>query len=280
LIPALDHGMYSAERGFVYPSIQIGHVLVPVLSGMLGVGIVLLMVVPLLRSRRYNLKRSVAGGAVIAGLVTGIVAIRCLFGGFGQLRLGYGEVAVGWIAAAVGIKAWSDARRVSVRQLADCMAPALALFLMVMGIAGFLAGCDFGRPTDSPLGVTFTNGLALAWYGTPLGIALQPTQLYESALSAGIFAFLIVWERRRPPAGTLFLALCVTYAMGRFFLEFLRGDADRGFLWPLSIPQWFCLATLVVSAASWVYIRGWPHAQAMRSHLRGLHHPRPSTQHH
>ena len=160
------------------------------------------------------------------------------------------------------------------------MAPALALFLMVMGIAGFLAGSDFGRPTDSPLGVTFTNGLALAWYGTPLGIALQPTQLYESALSAGIFAFLIVWERRRPPAGTLFLAFCVTYSAGRFFLEFLRGDADRGFLWLLSIPQWFYLATLVVCAASWLYIRGWPHAQAMRSHLRGLHHPRPSTQHH
>lgn len=217
---------------------------------------------------------------MICGLVTGLAAVWYLFGGFGQMHLGYREFAGGWIAAAVGILAWADARRINVLQLADCMAPALALFLMVLGIASFLAGYDFGRPTDSPMGVTFTNGLALAMYGTPLGIPLQPTQLYESALAAGIFAFLIAWERRRPPAGTLFLALCVTYALGRFFLEFLRGDADRGFLWMLSIPEWLCLATLVVFAPLWLYIRGWPHAQGLRSHLRGLDHSPPSTQHH
>lgn len=270
--------MYSAEHGFVYPSIQIGHVLVPVFGVMLAVGITLLMVVTVLRSRRFGLSRSITGGAVICGLITGLAAVCYLFGGFGQMHPGYREFTVGWIAAAVGILAWADARRISVLQLADCIAPGVALFLLVLGIASFLAGCDFGKPTDSPLGVTFTSGLALAMYGTPLGIPLQPTQLYESALAAGVFLFLMVWERRRPPAGTLFPALCVTYAAGRFFLEFLCGDC--GLLWLLSMRQWLCLATVAVFSGLWLYIRGCPHAQGLRSHFRGLYHPPPINQHH
>jgi len=269
----------------MYPSLQIGHMLVPTFSVMLGVGVILLMLVALLRSKKCKLDKRVTAGAILAGLAAGVigtVAAEWLFDSPGQMHPGTGEVAVGWIAAAVGIKAWSDARRANIRQLADCIAPPLALFLMVMGTASFLAGCDFGQPTDAPWGVTFTNGLALAWYGTPLGTPLQPTQLYESVLAAGILAFLIVWERRRPPAGTLFLAFVVTYAAGRFLLEFVRGEAGRGFLWLLSIPQWLCLATLAACAAARLSFGARRRVQALLASLRGLHRhpPRTSTQHH
>jgi phosphatidylglycerol:prolipoprotein diacylglycerol transferase len=272
-----------AGNRIVYPSLQIGHVLVPVFSVMLGVGIILFLLVTLVRSERYGLDKSVAGGAIIAGLaacIAGILTAKWMLNGTVQMRVSSAEAAMGWIAAVIGAIVWAFARRADVRRLADCLAPPSALFLAIMGIASFMAGCDYGKPTDSPLGVTFTNGVALAWYGTPLGIPLQPTQLYETILAMGMIAFLAVWERRRFPAGALFLTFCATYAVGRFILEFLRGDADRGFLWLLSIPQWLCLATLVVCAVSFFYAYGWRPLHGMRSHLSGLLHLRHSTQPH
>lgn len=272
--------MNAAELDFVYPSIQIGHVLVHVFSVMLGVGIISLMVVTLVRSKGCGLKKSMAGGAVGAGLVVGFAAVGCHSDG-PNLHLGCCEGAVGWIAAAIGVIAWAAVRHANLRRLADCLAPGLALFLMVIGTADFLAGSNFGRPTDSSVGVTFTNGLALAWYHTPLDTPLQPTQWYESALAGGIFVFLIAWERRRPPEGTLFLAFAVIYAVGRFLLEFLRGDAGRGFLWRLSITQWFCLATLAAIAVSTLYAWAQQRVPGWLPHIRGLHyHRRHSTQRH
>ena len=272
-----------AGNRIVYPSLQIGHVLVPVFSVMLGVGTILSMLAALVRAHRCGLDKSTASGAVLAGVAAGIAGMltaKWLLGGTVLMGVSSSEAATGWMAAGIGAILWALVRRAHVRRLADCLAPPLALFLMAIGIASFLAGRAYGKPTDSPLGVTFTNGVALAWYGTPLGIPLQPTQLYETILAIGMIAFLAVWERRRFPAGALFLTFCATYAVGRFILEFLRGDADRGFLWLLSIPQWLCLATLVVCAVSFLYADGWRPLHGVRSHLSGLLHLRHSTQPH
>src|SRR3546814_4502873 len=43
-----------------------------------------------------------------------------------------------------------------------------------------ISGCCYGRPTDVPWAVIFTNPLAAANVGTPLGIPLHPTQVYEA----------------------------------------------------------------------------------------------------
>ena len=43
-----------------------------------------------------------------------------------------------------------------------------------------LAGCCYGRPSDVPWAITFTDPVAAANVGTPLGIPLHPTQLYDA----------------------------------------------------------------------------------------------------
>jgi phosphatidylglycerol:prolipoprotein diacylglycerol transferase len=43
-----------------------------------------------------------------------------------------------------------------------------------------MAGCCYGRATDVPWGITFTDPAAAANAGTPLGEALHPTQLYDA----------------------------------------------------------------------------------------------------
>jgi prolipoprotein diacylglyceryltransferase len=54
-------------------------------------------------------------------------------------------------------------------------------------------------------------------------------------------------ERHKLGNGRQILVLATAYAFGRYFIEFLRGDAERGFWGPLSVPQWFCALALFVS---------------------------------
>ena len=69
------------------------------------------------------------------------------------------------------------------------------------------AGCRYGRPADVPWAITFTNPLAAANVGTPLGIPLHPTQVYEAGAEPLILGLLLATERRgRPFAGRTFWA--------------------------------------------------------------------------
>jgi phosphatidylglycerol:prolipoprotein diacylglycerol transferase len=93
----------------------------------------------------------------------------------------------------------------------------------------------------------FNNALALAWYRTPIGIRLHPTQLYECFLAVLLFGLLQFVERYKLANGVSILMLAAGYAFGLYFIEFLRGDVERVVWGPLSIPQWFCALALLVS---------------------------------
>ena len=106
----------------------------------------------------------------------------------------------------------------------------------------FAAGCCYGAPTDLPWGVRFPEG-AIAFEDPALPHAagttapLHPAQLYEAALLAGIAAVLVARRRRDPPQPWSQAALyALLYGIARFAVEFVRGDADRRFLFELPIP--------------------------------------------
>ncbi|MEZ4311743.1 MAG: prolipoprotein diacylglyceryl transferase [Polyangiaceae bacterium] len=66
---------------------------------------------------------------------------------------------------------------------------------------------------------------------------VHPTQIYESAVSLAIAAFLLLWlHPRKRYDGHVFAAFIGLYAAGRFALEVLRAD-DRGGLFGLSTSQ-------------------------------------------
>ncbi len=64
----------------------------------------------------------------------------------------------------------------------------------------------------------------------------------------GLFCFLILrrFRHTRRPDGTLVALFFVLYPLGRFFSEFLRGDA-RTEMWGLSLPQVFCVVAAVIA---------------------------------
>lgn len=113
-------------------------------------------------------------------------------------------------------------------QVADAVAPGLALAQGLGRVGCFLAGCCWGTPTGLPFGVTFRSDLAHNLTGVPLQVRLHPTQLYEATLVLSAIPFLMWLRKKRSFFGQVILVYVLFYAIARFFLEFLRGD-PRGY---------------------------------------------------
>ncbi len=169
-------------------------------------------------------------------------------------------------AGAAGV--WSARRDgLGVAETLDRAAMAVPLGLAVGRLGCFFAGCCFGAPTDSPLGVVFPPGsdasVAQAKLGTLAGRALwshpvHPTQLYEAAgalLIAATVAFFV--RPRQPRAGRSFVVFCIGYAVLRFALEALRAD-ERGGALGLSTSQILSLALVVVALVGNRFLRARP----------------------
>ena len=118
------------------------------------------------------------------------------------------------------------------------------------------AGCCFGKVTSGPWAMSFPGGSPAsdAHYklrllpipGLP-SLPVHPTQIYEAALSLAIAAFLILYlHGRKRYDGQVFVLFIVSYAIGRFVLEFFRDD-DRGGLLGLSTSQLLGIAFVVVA---------------------------------
>jgi phosphatidylglycerol:prolipoprotein diacylglycerol transferase len=234
----------------LYPAIQIGRMLLPTFGVVVALGIIAALTVAIARARNCGISRATVFVAALAGLLAGVfedrVANPAFLAPFGWTVPSV-AIAADIAAAALVVKVWSLMVGARFSVLADCLAQPIALALAVERFGCFLAGCAYGQPTDRPWGVVFNNALALVWYRTPVGVRLHPTQLYECLLAVLLFCLLKLIERYNPGNSVQILVLAAGYSFGRFFIEFLRGDASRGFLGPLSIPQWLCALALFVS---------------------------------
>jgi phosphatidylglycerol:prolipoprotein diacylglycerol transferase len=130
------------------------------------------------------------------------------------------------------------------RQLADVMAPSIAIGQALGRLGCFAAGCCYGSPTTAPWACTFKSENSLA----PLGVALHPTQIYESAATFGIFIALLIMRKSKRFAGQLFWYYLLFYSGARFTIEFYRGD-PRGWAIPgvLSSAQGIGIAVALLA---------------------------------
>lgn len=143
----------------------------------------------------------------------------------------------------------------------------------ILGVGAFLAcgrigclmvGCCHGRP--HAWGVCYRP--AHAAEGFPryyVGVRMFPTQAIESAwvLCVVIVGSGMVLAGRAP--GAAFAWYVVAYDIGRFLLEFMRGDRGRPYYGGFSEAQWISMAlTLLVAGAElagWLPLEWW-HAGA------------------
>ena len=134
----------------------------------------------------------------------------------------------------------------------DIMAVTTCLAHIFGRMGCFMAGCCYGKPTDSLLAVTFTDSACQA---SPLNTPLHPTQLYEAGYILMVMLVLLFLRSRRKFYGQLFLVYLLLYAIGRFILEYFRGDQERGFVFGGIVSHSQFIAALIFSLVLFVYWR-------------------------
>ena len=204
--------------------------------------------------------KDAVGDLVTLAIITGFLGARWTYlaihpeawhGPLSLIALWEGGIVSygGFFGGAIGSWWFARKRRIPVPRLGDAMMPALFLGQIFGRIGCFLVGDDYGRPTDLPWAVTFPNpkppGSLIP--DELAGVPLHPAQLYLSLMNLVIFLVLArVFWRRRYDGQVLWLTM-VLYGIGRFLVEFTRGDDEaRGFFGALSTAQWISIATVAL----------------------------------
>jgi phosphatidylglycerol:prolipoprotein diacylglycerol transferase len=150
-------------------------------------------------------------------------------------------------------------RRQSFLRIADAAGVGIAAGYAVGRTGCFAVGDDYGRFWDSPLAVSFpeglprtTAGMMRAFYAADIPasvpanalVGVYPTQLFEVAL--GFLMFAVLWRLRKHAhhPGWLFGIYCVLAGTERFIIEFFRAKNDM--IGPLTSAQ---IVSLGVTAA-------------------------------
>ena len=220
---------------------------------MVGVGIVAALLLSWRRAGQRGIPEGDVTNLALLILVAGFVGAKAFFllTCFDQVRddplraLG-SEGFVVYGALVFGLAAlwfWCRRRREGMTVWTDLVVPGLALAQGFGRIGCFLAGCCYGAPTGSALGVVFPAG-SLA----PAGIPLWPSQLFSSAGDFLLAGALLLFERRKPRKGAVTGLYLLLYGAGRFAVEFFRAD-PRGAVGPLSTSQFISLFFMAGGAA-------------------------------
>lgn len=170
----------------------------------------------------------------------------------------------GLIAGGLVGELYLRLRKLPALAYTDAAMPALALGYAIGRVGCFLNGDDFGTLTGARWGVVYPPGteayeahLEHGWIsgGSPWSLPVHPVQIYASLLGAALFFALASWSPKWK--GGRLCAYLIVYGLGRFALEYWRGDF-REVLGPFSLPQWFSIAFVVLGAGLWFHLHGHP----------------------
>ncbi len=170
-----------------------------------------------------------------------------------KLISGSGFVFYGSLLLAIPVMLWYFKKiKVPILGMLDVMAIVTCIVHGFGRIGCFMAGCCYGLPTDSFLGVIFTDTKCQA---EPLNTSLHPTQLYEAVFIFSLMAALWLFKSGKKFEGQLFLIYLMAYASGRGVLELFRGDIERGFIIDNILSNSQFISLLVIAVASFFYVR-------------------------
>ncbi len=169
---------------------------------------------------------------IVASLLIALASSYIVDGVFHSIKTGeltFGSVTFigGLIGGILGflvlLKLFFKEDNKDVKKILNTLITGVVLAHAFGRIGCFFAGCCFGIPTESFLGVIFPHGHAHDAYPD---IAIYPTQLFESAFLFILFFGLNKIKTFRKIELEVYL---VGYGTWRLLIEFIRGD-DRGSL--------------------------------------------------
>ena len=223
--------------------LTIGNLTIHGYGVMIAIGILMAYFVGEKLAKKYGLETDAVDTIIFMSVVFGflggkILYVITVFDQFVNDPLPYlgggGFVVYGGVILAI-IADWLYCRKKGydfVRYF-NVLAPCIALAQGFGRIGCFFAGCCYGIETHTFLDVHFPAGSL----GPGPDVGALPTQLIMSAGDFLIFFILLKLQKNEKTfdiTGAMYLVL---YSVGRFLIEFLRGDMGRGFIGPLSEAQ-------------------------------------------
>jgi prolipoprotein diacylglyceryl transferase len=231
---------------------------------MLAIGVVVAYAIAEKRWERMGHDPKQMGQIAVPVVIGGVVGARVyhLFTGYdwdqggladtvkiwkGGLSI-WGVLAGGFIAVVLAARHY----RVNILELADAIAPGVALAQAIGRWGNYFNQELFGRPTDLPWALEIdpaNRPIAYAQNET-----FHPTFLYESLWCLAVFGILLWAERRYPlkrgQVTTLYLAL---YTFGRIWFEMLRID-EASKVFGIRFNLLLTIATCVFSIVMFVWL--------------------------
>lgn len=265
---------------------SIGKLNVPGYGFMIGIGFIVALLLGEYRAKKKGLSQESVIDMAIIAILCGFLGAKLLYvivnfqefieaPGSVLGRAGF-VVYGGIIAGVLCCLLYCHIKKLSFLQYFDLIIPEVAIAQGFGRIGCFLAGCCYGRQTDSAFGVIFPEG-SLA----PAGVKLIPTQLISAAgdilfavilivISDVVFKSVVYGNSRNDAessektasgskkfghvAGDIGCFYLWMYGVGRFLIEFLRDDY-RGAVGALSTSQFISLFIVLGGIVLFVFNR-------------------------
>lgn len=218
---------------------------------MIALGILCCVAMASYRAKKYNMNPDAVLDIAIYGVIAGFLGAKLMYvivefprfmkdpmailGSEGFVV--YGGIIVGVLAAVL----YCRIKNLKALEYFDLCAPSIALAQGFGRIGCFLAGCCYGRATDSIFGVVFPEGCL-----APAGMKLLPTQLFSSAGDFLIALVLVLYYKKKKHTGDVGALYMLLYGVGRFIIEMLRND-NRGAVGALSTSQFISIFIVIGS---------------------------------
>lgn len=166
-----------------------------------------------------------------------------VFGGF----VFYG----GLIGGALGVVIYCRQFKMPLKPFMEVAAPAIPLMHGIARIGCLCAGCCYGMEYDGIFAITYPDN---SYTHEMAGVPRFPTQLVETVVNLILFICLYIMVKRgKSKDGQALGVYIIVYAIMRFCLEFVRGDAIRGGFLGLSTSQWISIVLLPLGI--WLVLR-------------------------
>lgn len=220
-------------------------------SIMLFIGVIVCFIIFNVYAKKYKLNRNytidillLASISIIVGLIFALL-FQMLFDFIdsGKTRkfatTFYGGLCGGIIVFILGYYIFFRKKYSKISLLNDIcpIAPACISIAHAFGRIGcFLAGCCYGKKTNSIFGVMFLD----------FDYKVHPVQLYEAIFLFILFLILFLLAYKRKSLFTIAIYL-ISYGIFRFFIEFLRGDYRGGTRLAISPSQVFSVIAIIVA---------------------------------
>lgn len=222
-----------------------------------GIGLVVSIsgFIVLMAEKKYSLSKNIR--IVFASAIIVILSARflgCISGIYRDVGLGRDitwegikKTGIVFYGGLIGLLiSYGIMARISKQDLyiMDVLAVCIPLFHSIARIGCFFGGCCFGKENHSHIAINYTTTV----FDEVTTAYRIPTQLIEAAFNLILFLYLLhllcskEWKSKN-----ILRRYLLIYSIGRFIIEFFRGDLVRGVIYGVSFSQ-------LISVLIWIYL--------------------------